>query len=270
MIEKGIGCGRDDQGAEYIGWTYADGSGNWKKYAAGQFANRVTATATGPNGNTSEFSSNYNTGTGGGPTVNCTLEGGEGGTVPIPVELLIFAGKYIGNNQVLLEWATATEMNNDYFEIERSSNNKQYDKIGKVNGADNSNTYKSYTLVDYNPEIGTNYYRLKQVDFNGSGRYAGLVLVTVNKETRGVVIYPNPAGRETVNIRLQGFEPREEVLVVLTNLYGKMLYSKVYITKNDGTNIIAIDPYNNIPPGIYMVNGSSENYLFSKRLVIKE
>jgi hypothetical protein len=91
---------------------------------------------------------------------------GIGNGTPLPIELLTFTAD-AAENEVVLNWSTASEINNHYFEIERSLDTKNAVKIGKVDGAGNSNTYLNYTLPDENPELGINYYRLKQVDFDG-------------------------------------------------------------------------------------------------------
>jgi hypothetical protein len=93
------------------------------------------------------------------------------------------------------------------------------------------------------------------------------------KEKPIVKIYPNPSQQgETINIDVKGIdqkEEKEEVLVTLYNTFGKMVYSKV-ILQEDGQILTAIDPHDRIPPGVYLIKGSSNNELFQKKLVIKE
>ncbi|MVM41651.1 hypothetical protein GO730_34910 [Spirosoma sp. HMF3257] len=84
-------------------------------------------------------------------------------TTPLPVQLLSFQGKPIGN-QVALLWETAWEQNSDYFEVQRSRDAKEFVSIGRVAALDESKSRHSYSLLDQNPVAGTGYYRLKQVD----------------------------------------------------------------------------------------------------------
>ncbi len=91
------------------------------------------------------------------------------------------------------------------------------------------------------------------------------------KEKPIVRIYPNPSSQgEAINIDVSGIDQNEEkVLVTLYNITGHMVYSKV-ILKENGEVLTAIDPSNRIPPGIYLIKGSSNNKLFQKKLIIKE
>ncbi|MBK9423627.1 MAG: hypothetical protein IPN54_05800 [Bacteroidetes bacterium] len=86
---------------------------------------------------------------------------------PLPVELLYFnAFKY--NEQVKVEWVTATEINNDYYIVERSSDGTDFEMVEVVPGAGNSNFLINYFIFDKDPFSGKSYYRLKQVDFDGA------------------------------------------------------------------------------------------------------
>lgn len=91
---------------------------------------------------------------------------GIGNGTPLPIELLSFTADAV-ENEVILNWTTVSEINNHYFEIERSIDTKKSLVIGKIDGAGNSNALLTYTLPDKDPEVGVNYYRLKQVDFDG-------------------------------------------------------------------------------------------------------
>ena len=88
-----------------------------------------------------------------------------GGSTPLPVELLYFDAS--ADNSVLLSWATATEINNDYFSIERSEDGVNFYEIGKVNGNGDSNKEITYEFTDKFVLAPVEYYRLKQVDFDG-------------------------------------------------------------------------------------------------------
>ena len=92
--------------------------------------------------------------------------GGES-TTALPVELISFNG-VAENNEVRLTWETASELNNDFFDVERSQNGLNFEKIGTVKGNGNSNILNQYTFLDKDPYVGFNYYRLKQVDYDGT------------------------------------------------------------------------------------------------------
>ncbi len=122
-----------------------------------------------------------------------------GNASPLPVELIDFNAK-IATNSVELKWNTASEINNDYFVVQRSSNGKDFTDIGKVNGHGSTNIIQSYQFDDSKPLIGNNFYRLNQVDFDGKNEYSHVVMVINNNITPiEIVIYPNPTA-DFVNI----------------------------------------------------------------------
>ncbi|MEJ8802175.1 cadherin domain-containing protein [Pontibacter sp. H249] len=116
-----------------------------------------------------------------------------GGTVtPLPVTLIGITAK-AELKGVMIYWATAAEINNEYFIVERSLDGRNFSKIGQVRGAGTSSSRIEYNLLDTNSPAGTVYYRLKQVDFGGKYEYSKIVAVDVKKNTNaGVLLYPNP------------------------------------------------------------------------------
>jgi hypothetical protein len=116
-----------------------------------------------------------------------------GDGAPLPVELLNFSAETEANT-VVLNWTTASEINNDYFTIERSADAVHFSPVGIVDGAGNSTLTRNYELVDYNPLPGVSYYRLRQTDFNGEFELFGPVAVNFNStQVTGVTLFPNPA-----------------------------------------------------------------------------
>ena len=96
-------------------------------------------------------------------------------TCSLPIELLYFIGEKKTCNQNIISWATATETNNDHFEIERSSDAINFKTIKEIPGSINSLETKKYVYVDSNPESGIYYYRLKQIDLDGTYKYAPII-----------------------------------------------------------------------------------------------
>lgn len=107
---------------------------------------------------------------------------------PLPVELVSFVGKKDGSTS-LLEWITATEIDNDYFTILRSSDKVQWSELGRVDGSGNSQTTKLYSLIDQKPLSGHNYYRLLQTDYDGGTEDHGVVHV-FHEEVGGFTVFP--------------------------------------------------------------------------------
>ncbi len=110
-------------------------------------------------------------------------------TSPLPITLLSFEGKRQDENNVLLNWKTATETNNKGFEVETSANGIDFDKIAFVDGAGNNSGIKNYELGIRNEKDA--YFRLKQVDFNGEFAYSNVVFLPAFGNE--ISIFPNPA-----------------------------------------------------------------------------
>ena len=121
-------------------------------------------------------------------TINATLLAPS----TLPIGLLYFNGL---NEQSYntFSWSTATEINNDYFTLEKTTDALNFITVEKTNGAGNSNTPLIYSIIDYYPTKGLSYYRLKQTDFNGEYTYSKLVMIdVVSQLTEDFNIYPNP------------------------------------------------------------------------------
>ena len=108
--------------------------------------------------------------------------------MPLPVELILFEANRI-EDKVKLKWLTASERNNSGFEIQRSTNGIDFERIGFVEGLGDSNNLSSYDFFDNNPFAGLNYYQLKQIDFDGSVSFSSIKSVAINDK---LTIYPNP------------------------------------------------------------------------------
>lgn len=137
---------------------------------------------------------------------------------PLPIKLLSFNAKLIKGN-VWIDWKTETEINNDYFTIERSSDLNSWESIKEIRGAGNSNTILSYASVDQTPLNGVSFYRLKQTDFNGGYSYSDIQTITLNTGA-DITIYPNPV-RDNLTIS----NLCKECVVNIYTSSGQLIYS---------------------------------------------
>ncbi|MFZ5551942.1 MAG: T9SS type A sorting domain-containing protein [Bacteroidota bacterium] len=189
------------------------------------------------------------------------------GTLTLPVELIFF-NAVANDEEVEINWQTASELNNDYFAIERSSNGKEFEEIMRVDGAGTTNQTIDYFERDYQPLPGTSYYRLRQVDFDGTPTLSNTVAVKRDNTLAEFSVYPNPVNEgDPFNLMFTGFGD-EEVLVVVRDISGREFYSKVIITAADH-QIIAFDPEQRIPAGTYLVIASSDDKLYTQKLIVK-
>jgi len=102
------------------------------------------------------------------------------GLNPLPIELLSFDATLI-EDQVHLDWITLTEINNDFFTVERSKEGLIFEEVAIVPGAGNSNVQRIYSSIDHEPYQGISYYRLKQTDYNGDFSFSNIAIINNQK-----------------------------------------------------------------------------------------
>jgi hypothetical protein len=176
--------------------------------------------------------------------VSGTVSISGGGIVVTPIELLNFAAKPNGN-KVAINWQTITETNNQYFTIERSADGTHFSELTRLNSAapnGNSTSLLSYEYFDENPFSGASYYRLKQTDYNGKFAYFTMVSVDFLKSKNiTFTVYPNPnMGEFTVNFA--GIENNHEVQIILSDAFGKEVYSTSLYTASMETTRVSLTP----------------------------
>ncbi|MBE7441929.1 MAG: T9SS type A sorting domain-containing protein [Flavobacteriales bacterium] len=140
------------------------------------------------------------------------------GTNPLPIKLISFKANLV-KKDVWLEWKTETEINNDYFTIERSANLENWEFVKKLKGAGNSNTVINYSAIDEKPLTGVSYYRLKQTDFNGDFSYSDVVAIN-NKSLGDIVVYPNPV-KDLLTIKTNC----ENCIIKVYSAIGQLVYN---------------------------------------------
>lgn len=175
---------------------------------------------------------------------------------PLPIELLSFAAVSDGERNKLT-WTTSWEKNNAYFIIERSDDGKTFSQVGRVAGNGTTSNLVSYTFLDNSPLSGTNYYRLKQIDYNGA--YSFSKVVSLNHFTPEVAVYPNPNnGACTIKI----LTPAEAYSLEITDIQGKAIYNAA------GNEIPERIEVSNLTPGFYLVRINLDGQTVSKKLIV--
>ncbi len=174
----------------------------------------------------------------------------------VPVELTSFTAIKI-KDCIQLRWETATETNNLGFDIEKSNNGIAFNKIGYVNGNGTTTQRSSYVFVDKDAATEKQYYRLKQMDYNGTFEYSKVVEVqsTVPQEFSLSQNYPNPFNPSTVlNFNLP---VESEVTLSVYNSIGeivKVIANGMFQAGSHNLNFNASD----LPSGIYLYNLSAK------------
>ena len=105
----------------------------------------------------------------------------------LPISLVSFSGEISNGNSIKLEWVVASQVNNDYFTIEHSNNLNEWEEIGLVYGDGNTNQILNYYLFDESPDIGNNYYKLSQTDYDGTTKSFNPIEVTVKSPKKTIV-----------------------------------------------------------------------------------
>lgn len=147
---------------------------------------------------------------------------------PLPVELMYFTAALNDVKKVDLLWATQTEIDNDYFVVQRSTDLYSWEEIALVQGAETSQILHEYRAVDENPLTGTNYYRLKQVDLDGAFKISDIESVII-AGAEHVIGYPNPA---TDVFHIIGHHIGDQELV-LTNHLGQRIACETTVVSED-------------------------------------
>ena len=202
----------------------------------------------------------------GGTSTNyqATCWNGDGGF--IPVELTSFTAK-ISNGNVILNWITATEINNQVFEVERKTADGQYITIGHVQGNGTTTERKEYSFTDANAQIGSYSYRLKQVDFNGTFEYSNEIFVDVTAPLQFALDqnYPNPFN-PTTTINFSIAEPSFVKLAVY-NLLGEELKVLKNENMSAGTFNVSFDA-ESLPSGMYLYKIETAQYSSVKKMML--
>ncbi|GAA4031654.1 hypothetical protein GCM10022409_14860 [Hymenobacter glaciei] len=173
-------------------------------------------------------------------------------TNPLPVELAAFTATAENNTAVRLAWATASEKNSAWFEVERSLDGLSFERLGAVAAAGSSSSARSYELLDAKLPTGAAllYYRLKQVDANGTFAYSPVRSVALTGAAAGLALYPNPAhnGPTTLTGALPG------TVVTVFDALGRLVTSATA----DASGTAALVLPAGLPTGVYLVRAGSK------------
>ena len=177
----------------------------------------------------------------------------------LPISLSSFnVANNLSENSILIDWITESEINNDYFEVQRSIDAENWNTIEKVEAAGNSNSVIDYKTIDPTPLYGLSYYRLKQVDFNGDYSYSAIKSIKLKHNSESN-LYPNPAkdfiyitskNTPLKTIKIYDFLGRNKIELIELNLISE---NKAYL------NI------EKLPSGVYFLKTTFETIKFIKK-----
>lgn len=184
----------------------------------------------------------------------------------LPIELSFFEAQRLDKDNVQLDWATVSETNNRGFEIERMLDTEsEFHKINWVDGVGNSTSYLRYNLNDVNSHKGISYYRLKQIDFDGTYSYSPVRAVAGNQSNNNTIqVYPVPT-KDHLIVDLSNWD-NDDVAIKIIDVHGRILFVKeITIQQN---HLIKIDEVRDLPSGTYFVSiGNDRNYKIIRKII---
>lgn len=189
---------------------------------------------------------------------------------PLPVELTLFDAELI-NGEVKLVWETATEINNSHFEIEKSTNGEKVETLATVmSKAEGGNSTKkiSYSYADSEPYYGANYYRLKQVDVDGTVEFHKFIFVNNDfQELVEPTVYPNPTSNDQFTVEIN--EAHQSASVKLVSISGSTIPVDVVQTGKTYKISSAVP----LKPGFYVLKietlNGAKTHLTTKKVLVK-
>ncbi|MDB9882367.1 T9SS type A sorting domain-containing protein [Bacteroidia bacterium] len=181
---------------------------------------------------------------------------------PLPVSLVDFKGNLNNLNQTQLTWKTASELNASHFNIHKSRNGIEKNRIGEVAASGTSSEIEKYSFMDFEPIQQKTFYFLEQVDFDGQVEWFGPATVSLEKESK-IVSHYNATNSELVVSLNENLES-EAVTVKVISLNGKTIVKKDLANTGSGNISIAMP---SITSGIYIVQVITENNVFSEKVL---
>jgi hypothetical protein len=203
----------------------------------------------------------------GGDNCDFTVSGWTAQNIQLPVELTNLSAM-AADRENRIFWTTITELDNDYFELERSFDGVNFDAIGTIDGAGNSNEVINYSFVDEDVRAGVVYYRLKQVDFDGESVYSETLSLDRTAIGSGIIgVYPNPA-HDKLNVQLSDKGIGANAILVLSNAQGQEV-QKLSIDNTTQLQTLQID-ISDLVGGVYILQLFDQEGMISMERIIKD
>jgi hypothetical protein len=172
-------------------------------------------------------------------------------STPLPVTWLNIEAKHL-DGFARVSWSTASEINNDFFSIESSSNGIDFTEIGKLPGSGTTSNVSTYVFDDYSPIQGVKYFRIKQTDFDGQFDYSPITVLAQIKVANGFTLSPNPV-RSNMTVTFDKQLPKGVYQIRLVDLNGKILYQAEADKSGVNRKAIVIST-DDMPTGIYFMH----------------
>lgn len=224
---------------------------------------RPASSGSGNNGESATFSGTITFTLANGSTLSCVYVAGvyQGA---LPVELVSFNAK-LKDDQVVLDWITASELDNNYFSIEHSNDGRIFKELDQVKGAGTTNVSQTYQFIDQDLGEGVNYYRLRQVDFNGDESFSSIVQVNKRRDTKvgDLSIFPTIVQNDALlTIDFSGMNESVSTIEIV-NISGRVV-ATYPVNLANGREEISVDGLTN---GMYLIRTTISDRLMTGRFL---
>lgn len=182
-------------------------------------------------------------------------------TCPLPVSLLYFRALLKAPGTALLQWSTASEENNDYFTLQRSSDGINFTDVIVKDGAGTSNSVNNYSHIDAEALSGISYYRVKQTDYNGQFSYSNIAKIDDSAlKTFSLNLSPNPANSgSSIFLDLMGADANTKIPVAIYDMLGRLIYSTVLLSDEAGNVHEDLGSMTLLSNGTYIISVAPAN-----------
>lgn len=187
-----------------------------------------------------------------------------GDGIPLPIELISFDAKWKDNEetQALVNWSVASQMNNDFYIIEKSFEMKNWEIISQIDGDGTYNGMRNYSIIDNDVYSNINYYRLSQTDFDGNCFIFDPIYLLRNIADQNISIYPNPVSGNVLKIKIES-NHYSKAHIRIYDLLGELVFEK-FDKIIEGGNIIILN-IDNLQNANYYVNVITKNSVFNAK-----
>ena len=171
-------------------------------------------------------------------------------------------------SSVELFWSTASEIDNNFFTVQRSSDGKEYESLFEVTGAGNSFEILEYTAYDDHPFYGLSFYRIKQTDFDGRFDFSSVASVFLENTETEIKVFPNPVTAGVFTITLPGYEEEMPLTIKLYSTSGNLIDEQSYLGTPFNGNL-EVRPQVQLSGGVYILHLIIGEQHYAQRLRIE-
>jgi hypothetical protein len=177
---------------------------------------------------------------------------------PLPITLISFTA-VLKNDEVILDWSTSAEINNDFFTIQKSKDETGWEDVVRIPGHGTSSIIQLYSTYDHQPYTGTSFYRLKQTDIDGKESYSPIVSIKNANENSGISVYPNPVSNQL----FMRFPSYSNYQITIEGINGQKFRNSVAVTGSDFSMDVS-----QLKSGIYFIQILHEGHSETKKILI--